>query len=112
MIELEKTFTSGVAGYGANPRTFNQLKRNRLFAIYERKDSEGKIDCYEVIRIGLIKKGTKIPQFNKIYTDDQETYPGSNSWGTNGFSCNSLKFAEKKFAQLSENFEKEHGKTL
>lgn len=104
MIEIEKSFTWGGGGFGQNVRHFKQLKRNRLFAIYERSDSNGKIDGYEVIKIHFVKKGTYIPMFKKTYLDDTEFYPSTSQWGTNGFSLLTLKDAENKFEQLSKQF--------
>jgi hypothetical protein len=110
MRSLETEFTWGGSGYAQSPRHFKQLKRNRWFALYQRSNPEGKIDCYEVVKIGLIKKGTVIKQFNKTYEDDQEFYPGNSTWGKQGWTLLTLLDAEKKFNELSKDFKKDYEK--
>jgi hypothetical protein len=63
--------------------SFKQLRRSKKYAFYERTESSGTPTQYEVIVILWRKKHTW-PNGNT--TEAGEHYPGSEMWGTYGWS--------------------------
>lgn len=76
--------------------SYTQLARKGRVAIYRKVKQGGLAESFEVIRIqshnGYKIAGKDIPA--------SETYPCSNSWGTNGWSCITREAADAKFQQL------------
>lgn len=99
MIKLETTFVSGEGGFSTDPLTYTQLARTENTAIYERSRS-GSVKDYEVFRIKILAKGTKI--FDAITEDDQEKYPGTSQFGFIAWSFNQRLAAMKRYEQLSK----------
>lgn len=85
MIELQKTFVSGVGGFsGPEVLTYTLVKREGMFAVYERSKN-GKVKDYEAIEIKLIPKGTTIFG-SEPSLDDEERYPSNNDFSKTAFS--------------------------
>jgi len=89
MKKLEKEFTS-------LKFNFKQIMREKDFAIYERTYEDGKHKHYEAIKIkshnGYEIAGVKIAP--------SECYPGSNSWGIDGFTCQTREDAVKTLNRM------------
>lgn len=90
MKKLEKEFTS-------LKFNFKQVMREKDYAIYERWYEDNEYNKhYEVIKIkshnGYEIAGNKIPP--------SECYPGSNSWGTDGFTCVTKEAAIKRLDRM------------
>jgi len=102
MIKLETTFVSGEGGYSADPLTYTQLARTETTAIYERSRNGKRFD-YEVFRIRILPKGTKI--FKIITEDDQEKYPGTSQFGLIAWSFNHRTHAMKRYEKLTKEAE-------
>lgn len=100
MIELQTTFVTNLDKTG--DMTFTQVKKestkNGNVYIYRRDRMDGKLHMYEVIVPKFMKAGTEI--FGAVYDEDQERYPGSSSWGRNGWDFPRRELAEKKFEQI------------
>ena len=99
MIKLETTFVSGEGGFSADPLTYKQLARTDTVAMYERS-RDGKVKDYEVFRIKILPKGTKV--FQTITEDDQEKYPGSSQFGFIAWSFNNLSAATRRYEELNK----------
>jgi hypothetical protein len=99
MIKLEKTFVSGEGGFSTNPLTYTQVTRTDNTAIYERSRNGVPYD-YEVFRIKILPKGTKV--FQTITEDDQEKYPGSSQFGFIAWSFNHRVAAMKRYEELNK----------
>lgn len=100
MKQLDITFVRTISG---DPnQTLTQIRRNENFAIYKR-ESSGKFNSYEVIRISIKKAGTyPLPGGKTItYTEDQEEYATTSMWGKNGWSTTSLERANDIFDRLT-----------
>ena len=107
MIELEKTFTSGVGGFsGADVLTYTQVCRSDKAAVYERSRN-GIIKDYEAIKIRIVPSGTvqKFPNgVTKTTTEDEEQYATTSLWGKIGFSFHGVtgkQAAINKFNELN-----------
>lgn len=99
MVKLETTFVSGEGGFSTDPLTYTQLARTETTAIYERSRN-GIPKDYEVFRIKILAKGTKV--FQTITEDDQEKYPGSSQFGFIAWSFNNRVYAMKRYEELSK----------
>lgn len=99
MITLEKTFVSGDGGFSADPLTYTQLNRTATAAVYERSRN-GKVMDYEVFKIKILAKGTKV--FQNITEDDQEKYPGASQFGISAWCCISKAIAMARYVELSK----------
>jgi len=97
MITLPVTFTSGEAGFSADPLTYTQVVREGMFAVYERS-RDGLVKDYEVIKIRIALKGDV--SFKKITEEDTEHYPSTGTWGKKGWSFRSKGGALAKFEEL------------
>ncbi len=109
MILLETEFKSSSGGFGNSPQKYTQLKRTtktdgtKNAAVYSVTGPNGRIRGYEVFAIGIIKKGT--PNFDKVYEDDTEIYPGSSAFGrTPAWFVVTLERAQQRFDELVEKF--------
>lgn len=92
MIQLKTTFTK-------NGFDFQQVKRDGEYAIYK-KTGTGKPCrgiCFEVIRIQS-HTGRIFP--NGQIAPPSEFYPSSESWGIDGFTCQTIERAEAILAEL------------
>jgi hypothetical protein len=99
MIKLETSFVSGDGGFASDPLTYTQVARTAGVAIYERSRN-GKTYDFEVFRIKILAKGTKI--FDAITEDDQEKYPSTSQFGIVAWSFNNRKVAMKRYQELSK----------
>jgi len=99
MIKLEKTFVSGEGGFSTDPLTYTQLARSETTAIYERSRN-GVPKDYEVFRIKILPKGTKV--FQTVTEDDQEKYPGTSQFGFIAWSYNNRARAMKAYEDLTK----------
>lgn len=97
MIKLELTFVSGEGGFSTDPLTYTQLARTDSLAIYER-GRDGKAVDFEVFRIKVLPKGTKV--FQTVTEDDQEKYPGSSQFGFIAWTFIDRARAFARFEQL------------
>src|SRR5262245_57813280 len=78
--------------------TYQQIERQGDVAIYSQTNHAGAVR-YEVIRIRIQREHTW-PTGQT--TPEKEAYPGSNSWGTLGFTCIGLPEAQALAQQLRE----------
>lgn len=93
VVPLPTHFTQGDYRY-------TQMFRRGIWAIYlqAHRKSKGKINRYEVIKVQIYPEHTW-PAGNT--TPAHEAYPGSQSWGTYGYTCFSLPEAEALFESVS-----------
>jgi len=98
MKQLETQFVSGEGGFSIDPLTYTQIVRSDKAAIYSRS-RDGRIKDYEVIKIRVLKKGTKI--FQKVLEDDEEQYATTSLWGKFGWSFGNLTSAQNKYDELN-----------
>ena len=73
-----------------------QIKRNGVVALYKRSATN-----YEVI---IIKQAPEEIKFDKQYPA-REVYPGTEEFGTKGWSFMTLAVADKKYNELLNNLE-------
>lgn len=89
MKPLDTQFTS--RGF-----THTLIERHSNVALYARQRAGSQVKHYEVIRVkshnGFTLGGVTVPP--------AETYPGAESWGTDGFTFNDLESAREKFQTL------------
>lgn len=80
-------------------RTFRytQVARQGDVAIYRQTHKASGIDRFEIIRIRIAEEHTW-PDGRT--TPEREVYPGSNSWGTLGFTTFTLAEAQAKMQSL------------
>jgi hypothetical protein len=102
MIKLETEFVSGVDGYSQSPGplTYKQLQRTDTVALYQRNYADGRIKDFEVFRIKILPKGTKV--FETITEDDQEKYPGASQFGFSAWSLINLSHAIVKYNEICQ----------
>ena len=93
-----KTLETSFRKYGYE---FELVKRSNNAAIFAQK-SEGAVIAHEVI---VIQNFSIRTLFNRIL-EAGEYYPGTEKWGSDGFTCTSLAKAEEKMQWL-ENRQKE-----
>ena len=98
MITLEKSFVSGVGGYSAAPHTFTQIKRTDKYAMYHRTRQDGRHFTYEVFKIQIKPKGTRI--FQVVLEDDTEQYPSNSAFGHTAWEYRHLQWAETAYNNL------------
>ncbi len=94
-IKLRDNFTK----YGF---LFSLIKRDGDIAIYS-QSKRGKIMAYEIIKIKR-HKGFSLDNLKdgkKTYIEPSETYPSNVTWGKDGFTCCSLRSAQKRFELLT-----------
>lgn len=110
MIKLETNFTSGDNGYSQAPGPLNykQLARTASVAIYQRFYADGRSKDWEVFRIKIKPKGSKI--FELITEDDQETYPGGSQFGKNAWSYSNQSRAQSKYDELCKEADTDDGR--
>lgn len=99
MISLKTHFISGDGGYAHAPMTYTQIARNDKYAVYSRS-RDGKVRDYEVFKITILKKGTKV--FSKIVEEDTEQYPSTEKFGRTAWSLIDYDSAIDKFNELSD----------
>jgi hypothetical protein len=85
-------------GFGANPVTLNQIKRNEIVAIYQQSHNEI-VGGFEVFRIKIRCKGESLPG-GDVEMEDREVYPSANSFGKSAYFCFTLAAAEKRFGEM------------
>jgi len=76
---------------------YHQLNRSAKAAIYEVTSGSTHI-CYEVIRVTIQPERV----ITGHITEEGEYYPGTATWGTNGFTCNTRERAEEIFNELNQ----------
>lgn len=96
---LEREFVSGDGGYSAEPLVYTQVIRSDKAAVYKRSRN-GKIREFEVFKIKVLPKGTKI--FSQTLEDDEERYPSNGDFGKTAWSCLLEKRAMERFHELNK----------
>jgi hypothetical protein len=81
-----------------NQYRYEQLERTATSAIYSQFDPDDKLVAYEVVRIRVEQPGEA---FGKSYPL-REVYPGTNQWGSYGWTCRSLDEARAKSKWIDE----------
>jgi hypothetical protein len=102
MITLETEFVSGADGYSQapGPLTYKQIQRTGDVAMYQRFYADGRPMNFEVFRIKILPKGTKV--FETITEDDQEKYPGASQFGFSAWAISDHDRAVAKFNELCQ----------
>ena len=96
MKKLKKEFTK--AGFH-----HKLVKRVGKVAIYERRQLACERPHYEVVKISN-HNGYKM---GSTFIEPAETYPGNSLWGLQGWTCNDLSSAQKRFKVVCKRFNKE-----
>lgn len=78
---------------------YRLIRRQGNVVLYEQKSKYGNIISYEVMRVQTVKSPTEFHQVGDEYL------PGTNSWGTLGWTLGTLKDAEKRFAEIVYRYE-------
>ena len=81
-----------------NQYRYEQLERTATSAIYSQFDPDDKLVAYEVVRIRVEQPGEA---FGKPYPL-REVYPGTNQWGSYGWTCRTLDEARAKSKWIDE----------
>lgn len=78
---------------------YRLIRRQGNVVLYEQKSKYGNIISYEVMRVQTVKSPTEFHQVGDEYL------PGTNSWGTLGWTLGTLEDAEKRFAEIVYRYE-------
>jgi len=97
LLPLE--FISGDGGFSTCPHHFKQVKRNCKAAIYERQSPNSNTKFWEVFKIHVLPKNTRI--FQKILDDDEEQYPSNGKFGISSWCVTTLERANQRFEEIS-----------
>jgi hypothetical protein len=81
-----------------NQYWYDQLERTATSAIYSQFDSEDKLVAYEVVRIRVAPPEQVMGKSYPL----REVYPGTNQWGSYGWTCRSLAEARAKAKWIDE----------
>jgi hypothetical protein len=79
--------------------TYDQVMREGDVAIFRQVHKVSKIERFEVVQI-RVRAAQEWPDGR--VTPEHEAYPGTNSWGTLGFTCFSLADAQALAQQLRD----------
>mgnify|MGYP003083364020 FL=1 len=78
---------------------YRLIRRQGNVVLYEQKSKYGNIISYEVMRVQTVKSPTEFHQVGDEYL------PGTNSWGTLGWTLGTMEDAEKRFAEIVYRYE-------
>ena len=81
-----------------NQYRYEQLERTATSAIYSQFDPNDEIVAYEVVRIRVEQPGEVMGKFYPL----REVYPGTNQWGSYGWTCCCLDEARAKSKWIDE----------
>ena len=81
-----------------NQYRYEQLERTATSAIYSQFDPNDELVAYEVVRIRVEQPGEVMGKFYPL----REVYPGTNQWGSYGWTCRSLDEARAKSKWIDE----------
>ena len=102
MKRLPDPFTSKGPRHELVKRTDEGVSRH--FAIYRRwsiaTEWTTPTPHYEVIRIGKQEAGVRDISGHEVVYEEKETYPTERTWGSDGWTFQSLARAEMKFLNL------------
>lgn len=81
-----------------NQYRYEQLERTATSAIYSQFNADDELVAYEVVRIRVEQPGEVMGKFYPL----REVYPGTNQWGSYGWTCRSLDEARAKSIWIDE----------